>query len=610
MNGRYLGCNKAFEGLWGKSRMEIVGRTFFDFAPEQQAEICHGKDTELLKNPGAQICEFSLDSPGGGKCDVVFHKASFSGFNGSPGGLIGAIVDISGQKRAEAERTRLVTAVEQCAEGVVIADINFVIHYVNPAFERQSGYDRAEILGQRMGILKSDRQDRLFYGDIRETLLKGEVWSGRLSNRKKDGSSYEAEATASPVRDASGNIINFVAIHRDITNEVKLERELRQAQKMEAIGTLAGGIAHDFNNILTAIIGYTEISRYKLPEGSPLCQTLDQVLKAGKRAKDLVKQILTFSRKSEQERGPVSVAPIVEEALELLRSSLPSTIEFRKRIEFKPEEGVILSEPSQIHQVLMNLCANAAHAMRRRGGVLSVNVSGLEIDRFITSPPCGLKQGRYVLIAVSDTGQGMDAAVMERIFDPYFTTKQLGEGTGMGLATVQGIVKSHGGAVSVYSEPGKGTSFKVYLPMVAESVTPGEAEVADSIGFGSERILFVDDEKALTELGKEMLESMGYKVTSRTGSPEALETFCSAPNGFDLVITDMTMPVITGVELSRKCKALRPDIPIILCTGFSDTLIGTEPEELGICEVLLKPYAIVSLTKAIRKALDPKAPAN
>ncbi len=601
--GHYLGCNKAFEGLWAKSRTEILGATFFDISDKQQAQICCEKDMELLRKPGAQVYESDLRIPGGGKLDVIFHKASFPGPNGSAGGLIGAIVDISGQKRAEAERTRLVTAIEQCAEGVLIADNNFTIHYVNPAFERQSGYRRTEILGQRMKILKSERQDRLFYDEIRETLLRGEVWSGRLINRRRDGSAYEAETTASPVRDASGKIINFVAIHRDITNEVKLEKELRQAQKMEAIGTLSGGIAHDFNNILTAIIGYTEISRHRLPDGSPLCETLDQVLKAGQRAKDLVKQILTFSRQSEQEREPVQVKPVVEEVLKLVRSSLPSTIEIRQRIEIKPGEGIIFSAPSQIHQVLMNLCANAAHAMRGQDGVLSVNVSRLEIDR-LAPPPCGLKPDTYILIAVSDTGHGMDAAVMERIFDPYFTTKEPGEGTGMGLATVQGIVKGHGGAVDVYSEPGKGTSFKVYLPMVSETVTPCEAEVVDEIAFGSERILFVDDEKALAELGKEMLESMGYKVTSRTGSLEALETFRSAPNEFDLVITDMTMPVITGVELCRKCKALRPDIPVILCTGFSDPLIGTKPEELGICEVLLKPYEVISLTRAIRKALD------
>ncbi|MHC1727512.1 MAG: cache domain-containing protein [Syntrophobacteraceae bacterium] len=607
--GRYIGCNNAFESFIGKSRCEIVGKSVYELAPAELADLYAEKDADLFSNPGCQVYESVVERPDNSECTVIFHKATFPGPDGSIGGLIGAIIDISERKHAEEERMRLVTAIEQSAEAVFITDTDWTIRYVNPAFEAQSGYNRNEIIGNPTSILKSDRHDRGFFEKIRENLLRGEVWSGRLINRKKDGRTYEAEVKASPVRDSSGKIINYVSIHRDITTEVRLEKELRQAQKMEAIGTLAGGIAHDFNNILTAIIGYSEIAKSKIDEGTPLSRNLDQVLKAATRARDLVKQILTFSRQAEQELRPVQVAPIVEEALKLLRSSLPSTIEIRKSIELKSEEGVVLSDSTQIHQVMMNLCANAAHAMRKRGGVLDVTLSETDITAGQKSlvTALDLEPGRYVRTTISDSGHGMDAAVLERIFDPYFTTKEPGEGTGMGLAVVQGIVRKHGGAVAVHSELGTGTTFDVYLPRVEEETMSPVAEAAEQSPVGSERILFVDDEKGLADLGKEMLESLGYKVTARTSSPDAFDAFRAAPLSFDLVITDMTMPVMTGIDLAKKMTSIRPGIPIILCTGFSEALMGKQTRACGICEILLKPYAITTLAKTIRTTLASSA---
>ena len=495
------------------------------------------------------------------------------------------------------------TAIEQSADAIFIADTDWIIHYVNPAFERMSGYRRSEIVGQHVCILESDKHDKPFYDGMRETLNRGEVWSGRLINKKKDGTFYDAEATASPVRDQSGAIINYVAVHRDITHEVMIERQLRHAQKMEAIGTLAGGIAHDFNNILAAIIGFTEIALSSVPEESPVRRDLQQVLNAGSRATDLVRQILTFSRPTELERKPMLVAPLVKEALKLLRSSLPTTIEIRQDIALPPGGGVALGDPSQIHQVLINLCTNAAHAMRAKGGILSVGLSEVEADSSFVSRHPGMKVGPYVCLSVSDTGHGMDAAVMERIFEPYFTTKGAGEGTGLGLAVVQGIVRSCGGAVTVYSEPGQGTIFRVYLPRIEGEIAP-EPRLVEALPTGDERILFVDDENALVELGTQMLESLGYHVMATPSSLEALETFRAQPGAFDLVITDMTMPALTGIELAKALLAVRANIPIILCTGFSELINGKEVKEAGIREFVMKPYATRNFANTIRKVLE------
>ncbi|MGO9374065.1 MAG: PAS domain S-box protein [Syntrophobacteraceae bacterium] len=512
-------------------------------------------------------------------------------------------LDITERKSAEAERSRLIMAIEQVDEGIMITDENWIIQFVNPAFERITSYSSDELIGRHTRILKSDAQDQAFYTNIQKTLARGEVWSGLISAKRKDGTLYQVQALSSPVKDLSGNIINYINISRDVTLENKLERELRQAQKIESIGTLAGGIAHDFNNILGIILGYAELAQTSATTKSPQHKHLTQVLQAALRAKDLVSQILTFSRQTEQKKQPLQIAPVVKEALKLLRSSLPTTIEIRPEIEIPPENDVVLADPTQIHQVLMNLCTNAAHAMRTSGGVLSVCLS--EVDASAVSGPPGLRTRPYLRLAVTDTGDGMDAAVMERIFDPYFTTKGVGEGTGLGLSVVQGIVKNHGGVITVYSEPGRGTTFHVLLPTIEEHAAP-EFVTNEVSPRGNERILFVDDEKSIVGFGKDMLDGLGYKVTAKTSSLEALETFRAEPGAFDLVITDMTMPDLTGAALAQRLWAIRKDIPIILCSGFSHLIDGSQAKELGIREYVTKPYTLTTLAKAVRKALDQK----
>ena len=382
----------------------------------------------------------------------------------------------------------------------------------------------------------------------------------------------------------------------------QLGEQLRHAQTLEAIGTLAGGIAHDFNNILGVILGYTELAMLELPrEDDPLRHNLSEVMRAGKRARDLVDQILVFSRKTKQERKPIQMAPVVKEALRMLRSSLPSTIEIRQNIDTEP--ATLVSDPTEIHRVLMNLCTNAAHAMRDEIGVLEVSLTDVEIDAQAAAMYPDLSPGPYQRLTVSDTGHGVDSEIVERIFDPFFTTKKVGEGTGMGLAVVHGIVKSHNGAITVQSELGKGTTFNAFFPTFESGVTK-EPELTAALQLGDERILFVDDELALVDTGRQILESLGYEVVARTSSIEALGVFQVQPDKFDLIITDMTMPNMTGVDLAKEVMRIRPGIPVILCTGFSEAITEDKAKAAGIRQLVMKPVIRQEIATAIRKALD------
>ncbi len=379
------------------------------------------------------------------------------------------------------------------------------------------------------------------------------------------------------------------------------ESHLRQAQKMEAIGTLAGGIAHDFNNILAAIIGYTDLSLYAESCSGSLKRNLEQVKKASNRARDLVSQILAFSRTEEFKDDAVDIGPIVKEALKLLRATIPSSIEIRQDI---PDGlGKIVTDPTKIFQVLMNLCTNAAHAMRNREGVLSVSFGKVE-DGACPLVSVGNVKPSCLRLTISDTGDGMAPEVRNRIFDPYFTTKEQGEGTGLGLAVVHGIVRSSGGEIEVESVLGEGSSFCLYFPSVADGVVIPEDVESATMPRGNERILFVDDETALAEMAGQMLEKLGYTVNVLSDSREAFDLFTSAPDAFDLLLTDQTMPDISGMDLAKKVLSLRPDLPVILYTGYSTAVDGNEARQIGIRQFLMKPLSMNVLAEVVRKTLD------
>jgi len=489
-----------------------------------------------------------------------------------------------------------------------VRDMNLRLTYVSPSVTNQTGHTieeamvrtleealppdslklAVEVFSEELEIEKRKQKD-LFRSRTMEVEIKC-----------KDGSTIWTEVKMSFLRDQLGNATGIIGVTRDITDRKYLETQLQQAQRMEAIGTLAGGIAHDFNNILSAIIGFTEMSIIDLERGSWLFNNLQKVLKAGERAKDLVSQILAFSRQSDIKPKPVHVKLIAQEALKLLRATLPTTIEIHQNLR---SNSAAMADPTQLHQIIMNLCSNAGGTMQEKGGKLGVNIIDVNLDSEFINRHHDMNPGPYIKLTVSDTGCGMPPEVVDRIFDPFFTTKEKGEGTGMGLSVVHGIIKSFGGTITVDSEVDKGSTFNVYIPVIEAEAVP-EVESVETLLVGNESILFVDDEDLQVDLGKQMLERLGYKVVARTSSIEALELFRIKPNDFDLVITDMTMPSMTGDALAQQLMLIRPDIPIILCTGYSELISEEKASKIGIRAFVMKPIVMKDIAETIRKVLD------
>lgn len=485
-----------------------------------------------------------------------------------------------------------------CNKGGKPVDYRFLA--VNPAFEKMTGLRAEEIINRRGSEILPETETHWIdiYGKVALTgeSITFEYYSKNIE-RHFSVTAYQPEYR------------QFASILQDITDdklstgkEEKLKRQLQQAQKLEAIGTLAGGISHDFNNILSPILGHTEILMEDIPENSALRVSLDEIYKAALRARDLVKQILTFSRQGNTEIKLIKIQPIIKEALKLIRSTIPTTIEIRQNI--TSGCGTVRADPTQIHQIIMNLSTNAFHAMESTGGELLVSLKEVELGPDDPVINFDMIPGSYACLEISDTGTGMNHDIVAKIFDPFFTTKKKDKGTGLGLSVVHGIVKSMNGAINVYSEPERGTRFNIYIPLVQSGFKEESVHPKSSIQTGTEKILLVDDEEAIAELQKRILERLGYDVISRVSSLEALEAFRANPEKFDLVITDMAMPKMSGNRLAAELIKIRPDIPILLCTGFSQQIAQETADAMGIRGVLMKPIIIKELADKIREVLD------
>ncbi|MEW6521714.1 MAG: response regulator [Thermodesulfobacteriota bacterium] len=517
--------------------------------------------------------------------------------------------DISERKQAElalrAEKEKLETVTRNIGVGLTVISSDFRVLWANRVLKETFGDIEGKICHQTF-----NKRDQVCPGcGVRQVFSTGQ---GPVTHEQKGidaaGNEIWSEIIVTPLTDEQGNITSALEVVVPINERKRAEKErreieaqLRQAQKMESVGTLAGGIAHDFNNILTAVLGYADMVREELIPGSRTLMLQQEVINAGLRAKELVKQILTFSRQTEHDFKPLQLHLIIKETLQLLRASIPTTIEIRQDIHTCC--GAVLADPTQIHQVMLNLCTNASYAMQGKGGVLKVSLQEIQIGPEDQLATLELQPGRYVQLAVSDTGAGIRPEDMEKIFEPYFTTKPANEGTGLGLSVVHGIVKSHKGRITVFSEPGKGTVFNLYFPCIPVLDEKGEAAVAEPLPGGNEHILVVDDEEFVIKIVRFILENLGYRITATTSSLEALRLFEQQPADFDLVITDMTMPQLTGADLASKLLAIRADMPIILCTGFNELINEETARDIGIRVFALKPVSKKDLAEMVRSAL-------
>jgi PAS domain S-box-containing protein len=498
-------------------------------------------------------------------------------------------------------RVLLSIAIENTADAIILTDIEGNIQYVNPAFEKITGYSRAEVIAQNISLLESGQQDPSFYQQMWDCLKRGEVWRGRFINRKKDKSLYRAEATISPVKNKAGQITHYVSVQRDVTREIHLEKQLRQAQKMEAIGTLAGGIAHDFNNLLLGIQGNISLSLPDLEAESPIYKNLKKIETYVQDGVELTRQLLGFARGGKYQVRLTDFNRLLTEQ-NLLFSRASKAIEFRDELD--AELWNVEADQDQIEQVILNIYMNALQAMPE-GGTLTVRTENVTIDeeRFT---PYRVEAGDYVKISVIDTGIGMDEKTQRRIFDPFFTTKEMGRGTGLGLASVYGIIKNHGGFVNVDSQKGRGTRFEIFLPASREPAPPKQLP-AEELTEGHETILLVDDEEMIIDVGKRMLEKLGYKTLTATKGSEAIEIYKTRGEDIDLVILDMVMPTISGGETFDRLKETDPAIKVILCSGYSIDGQATEILERGCKAFIQKPFNLKTLSQHIQAVLNSEA---
>jgi two-component system, cell cycle sensor histidine kinase and response regulator CckA len=596
--GRILAFNDRASQLYGYPDDELEGMAILDLrAPSARAML--SDELRHAWQPGGRVFESWNQRKDGSIFPVEVSARTVALDDGRV--RLGIVRDITERVQNEHTMRSLVTAIEQAAETVVVTDVDGNIRYCNPAFEKITGYPAAEVIGQNPRVLKSGKHDAQFYERLWTTIKSGEVWSGRFTNRKKDGSNYEEDATVSPIHDAVGNITGFVAVKRDITERANLENQLLQAQKLESVGRLAGGVAHDFNNLLTVINGYGDLLLRRLKEDDPLRDSVAEICHAGARAADLTRQLLAFSRKQLIEPHLVDINRLIAQNRDMLQRLVGEDIEIETCL--NESLGGVMADPGQILQVVMNLVVNARDAMAK-GGRLAIETGNVDVDLGIAAAHPGLVPGEYVRLTVSDTGTGIEKENLERIFDPFFTTKGEGEGTGLGLATSYGIVRQSGGSIGVRSDPGSGTAFDIYLPRT-DAVTADAARPVSSTPLpGSETLLVVEDQESVRKLTVTALKRFGYRVLEAPGGAEALLLAQQYADPIHLMVTDVVMPRMTGRELAERMKELRPDMRVLYMSGYPQDIIADRGNlEPGLLYIA-KPFAPNTLAARVREALE------
>jgi two-component system, cell cycle sensor histidine kinase and response regulator CckA len=594
--------NAAAEEITGYKSAEVEGASWFELLVPRDRYPYVWAEFQRLMREGVTAGSFEnpIVTKQGDERQIMWRNTTLREGDRIVG-IIAFGMDVTDRRRAEDQQARLSRVVEQATESIMITDAQGTVTYVNPAFESISGYSRDEVIGQNPRILKSGHQDAAFYRRMWETLARGEVWKGRLVNRRKDGTLFQEDATIGPVRDASGQLVNYVAVKRDVTTEMRLERQLMQAQKMEAIGRLAGGVAHDFNNLLGVIVGYGEIMRRKLRDDDSLAGKVEQILKAAERAAGLTRQLLAFSRQQVLQPKIVDLNVIVSDVEKMLRRLIGEDIQLTSSLD--PALGTVKADPGQIEQVLMNLAVNARDAMPD-GGNLTIETRNAELgaDDAARRPPT--LAGQYVMLAVTDSGMGMDAETQAHLFEPFFTTKETGKGTGLGLSTVYGIVKQSEGYIWCYSEVGVGTTFKIYLPRVDEEVSPVHRRAAVRLAHGSETVLLIEDDGSLRHVVCEILEGAGYTVLVADGGAKALQIADEYTGPIQLIVTDVIMPGFSGRHAAQKIKSARAEVEILFISGYTSEAIAKHGVLEAGARFLSKPFTTEDLLRKVRDVLD------
>ena len=602
---RYTTGNPSAIAMFGaRDELDLLSREPWDYSPERQPDGRNSAEaarslSETAMRTGSQYFEWTHRRLSGEAFPTTVMLTRIE-VEGRP--LLQATVrDETDRKRADAERERLAMAIEQAAEMITITDARGDIVYVNPAFEVVTGYTRAEVLGRNPRLLKSGVQDDAFYRNLWETITDGRTFRSQMVNRKKDGTTYTEEATISPVRDGTGAIASYVAVKRDVTQHLALEAQLLQAQKMEGIGRLAGGVAHDFNNLLTVILSYVELACGSLQEGE-LQAYLQEIRVAGERAASLTRQLLAFSRKQVLQPESLDLNRVVTDMEKMLRRIIGEDIDLVKAL--APDLGRVKADPGQIEQVIMNLAVNARDAMQQ-GGKLTIETANVQLEGDYMALPEGVEPGPYVMLVVTDAGVGMDEPTKTRIFEPFFTTKAVGKGTGLGLSTVFGIVKQSGGSIDVLSEPGKGTTFKVYLPReLSPAVAPAAPKSPRSVRpTGAETILVVEDDEALRRVVKRALDAAGYLVLIASNGEEALLASTRHQGDIHLLLTDVVMPRMGGRVLAKQLLGARPNIKVLYMSGFTDNAIVHHGVLDAATHFLGKPFSAFDLARKVREVL-------